>query len=90
MLKIISNPLKQLCMKCAEPCSGHCTHASHLVISVTKTLWFSKFLWLPKGSGQDPSTSTFPLREMGVNKAHRSCHSVTRAVGIKVPRQIEH
>lgn len=35
MLKMISIPLTQLCMKCAEPCSGHCTHANHFVISVT-------------------------------------------------------
>lgn len=56
---MISIPLTQLRMKCAEPCSGHCTHANHFVISLTTPCGLpncsvsirtpAKILLLPRG-----------------------------------------
>lgn len=68
MLKMISIPLKQLCMKCAESCSGHCTRASHLAVSVTETSWLAELPGLPAGSCRHPSD---PLPRSGRGRVAR-------------------
>lgn len=80
MLKMISIPLKQLCMKCAEPCSGHCTRASHFAGSVTETSWLAELPGLPAGSCRHPSDPSSPPWQRQGSK-----DLATRAAGTKVP-----
>lgn len=85
---MISIPLKQLCMKCAEPCSGHCTRASPLAVSVTKTSWLAEVPWLPAGSGRHPSDPLSPLWQRQGSKACQSCHKGGKHKGAEANQRL--